>query len=210
MMKPALALAVMLLSACSVLPEAPRVALHDPVVHFTAASKPEPVAWSLSLARTHADGPLATPSILVRPAPDQIEVYPAAQWSEPPAALVEHALMQALEADGRIASLSRTGTGLSHDFELDSELRAFQMETHAAPTAVLRIKFSLIGVRDGRVLASRVFEHEQAADGRELEAAVAALAAGLEALMPQVVAWTVEQGEIAYGAGKPSEPGPEA
>ena len=202
MMKPVLVLASMLLTACSVLPDAPQVALHDPVTHFAAVKNPQPVNWSLSLARTQVSGPLATPSILVRPTPDQIEVYPAAQWSEPPAVLLEHALMQALEADGRIVAISRVGTGLSHDFELEGQLRAFQMDVHAGPTAVLRVKYDLIGVRDGRVLASRVFEHEQPADGRSVEAAVSALTASLESLMPQVVAWIVAQGQAAHEAAE--------
>src|SRR5690606_11161141 len=96
----------------------------------------------LAVARPQASGPLATAWILVRPVSGQIEVYPAAQWSEPLPGLVDNALVEAFEASGRFAGVERAASGLAHDVELATELRDFQIELEGGPVAVIRIKAS--------------------------------------------------------------------
>lgn len=199
-MKRLLFLLPLALAACSILPKTPQFALYAPTARFDAATTAvgEPVAWRLALARPTASGLLDTSRILVWPSPSTIEVYPQAQWSEPPPVMVGDALLQALEADGRITALQRSGAGLERDFELAAELRAFQLELADGPRAVLRIKASLVRQPQGRLVASHVFEAAFPAAGQGVSDAVGALGSCLEELMPQIVGWSVAQADAAW------------
>ena len=197
------------LAACSILPQTPQFALYAPTANFDAATAAiaEPVAWRLALLRPTASGLLNTPRILVWPSSNTIEVYPRAQWSQSPPVLVGDALLQALEADGRIIALQRSGAGLERDFELATELRAFQLELTGGPQAVVRIKASLVRQPQGRLVASHVFEAALPAAGQEIGDAVSALGACLEHVLPQIVEWSVIQAEAAWrDAPEPEQP----
>jgi len=194
------ACAAFALAACSVLPAKRPVALY-------ALSQPAPqdsargrIDVRLAVARPQASGPLATAWILVRPVSGQIEVYPAAQWSEPLPGLVDNALVEAFEASGRFAGVERAASGLAHDVELATELRDFQIELEGGPVAVIRIKASLIDAARGEAVVSRVFETRAPAAARDAAAAVTALDAALADALAQLVAWVVAgQQDVATG-----------
>lgn len=190
-----------LLGACNVLPSRTQIGLYTPTPSFSGHRVGAPVAWRLSVAKVQANGFLASPRILVRPVPEQVEVYPQAHWSGPAPGLIETALMQALEADPRIAVVERSGNGLPSDFLLHSELRDFQMELGSGqPQAVLRLRVSLVLQAQSRVVASRVFEARHAADGQDIDAAIPAFSAVLSDVGLQVSDWVVQQGEAAFAA----------
>lgn len=190
-----------LLSACNVLPTKPPVTLYSPVPQFAPGAHETPVTWRLAVARPLASGPVATPRILVWPAPGEIEVYPQAQWSEPAPGVIGNALMLALEADGRIGALERSSAGLVRDFELTTELRDFQIELAGGPAAVLRIKASLVAYPEGRLVASRLFEARVPATGQQVSGAVVAFTDALARTLPQIADWTVTQGQAQWQAG---------
>lgn len=199
MMRRILAGLALTLGACSVLPEKPPVALFDlsPPSGDAAA---DALPLRLAVARPQASGPLASSWILVRPGGGQIEVYPGAQWSEPLPGLVGTVLIEALEADGRIASVERAAAGLARDLELATELRDFQIETTEGAVAVVRLKASLIDPARGEVVASRLFESRQPAAGREVSAAVAALDLALQRVLSELSDWVVASRPAASGA----------
>jgi cholesterol transport system auxiliary component len=181
------------LAACSVLPQKSPVALYalsQPAAQEGAEGR---IDFRLAVARPLASGPLATAWILVRPGGGQIEVYPAAQWSEPLPGLVGNAIVEAFEASGRIGSVERAASGLARDLELATELRDFQIELEAGAVAVVRLKASLIDATRGEAVASQVFEARAPAAGREAGAAVAALDGALQDTLAQLVAWVVAQ-----------------
>ena len=191
------------LSACNVLPTKPPVTLYAPVPQFAQGADEVQMAWRLAVARPLASGPVATPRILVRPTPSEIEVYPQAQWSEPAPGLVAQALMQALEADGRLAALDRSSAGLVRDFELTTELRDFQIELADTPVAILRIKANLVAYPEGHLVASRLSEARVPAAGQQVAEAVAALSETLERALPQVADWAVMQGQAHWHPDEP-------
>ncbi len=186
---------VVLVAGCSVLPEKSPVALYSLIVPAASDKTVERVDWRLAVARPQASGPLASAWILVQPRAGQIEIYPGAQWSEALPGLIGTALMEALEADGRIANVQRASAGLAHDFELAVELRDFQLEPAHGPSALVRLKANLIDAARGNVVASRGFEVRQPAAGQGVDDAVAALDAGLQQILPELADWVLAQGE---------------
>lgn len=188
---------MLLLAACSILPERAQVGLYAPVMRLPepAAAGAEPVAWRLALRRPTASGPLRTPRILVRPAPGQVEVYPQAAWIQPPPGLFDVALLEALEADGRMPAVQRIAAGLEHDYELNIDLRAFELELVDGPRAVLRLRADLLRQPEGLIVATRQFKAEVPAAGQDVDATVAALGQALEQLLPGLADWLVDAAE---------------
>ena len=189
---------ILLFAACSVLPERAPVSLYTLALDFNNASQTnatDPVSWRLAVARPVATGPLASPRILVRPTPSEIEVYPQAEWSEPTPGLVGNALIQVLEADPRIPVSVRSAIGLEPDFELLTELRSFHIELANGPVAVVAMKATLVAYPGGHVVSSKLFQTRAPAAGQQVLAAVGALSEALDQLLPTLADWVVMQGQ---------------
>lgn len=192
-------LSLILLAGCNVLPSRPPVTLYQPQAQFAPREgQVQQVEWRLGLARPSATGQLVTPRILVQPVPGEIEVYPQARWAQVPSGLLGDALFRAFEADGRVAMLDHANSGRFSDFELAAELRDFQIELEGGPQAVVGVKLQLIGYPAGRILASHVLQARASARSQQAPDAVAAFGEALQTLLPQMVDWTLEQGEAAW------------
>lgn len=187
--------ATLLLSACSVLPKAEPVdtyLLPGAPERTTAAGTPLPV--SLRVAKPASGVHLAGQRIVVMPKNNQVSVYHGASWSEPAPVLVRDRLIDALRADGRIAALSSDETRLQADYEIVSDLRAFQSEYRGdVPQAVVRLDVRLVEREGRRILASRTFESESRAAGADVPAVVNAFGAASTRLAFELAAWAVEE-----------------
>lgn len=200
-------LSLILLAGCNVLPSRPPVTLYQPQAQFAPREgQVQQVEWRLGLARPSATGQLVTPRILVQPVPGEIEVSPQARWAQVPSGLLGDALFRAFEADGRVAMLDHANSGRFSDFELAAELRDFQIELEGGPQAVVGVKLQLIGYPAGRILASHVLQARAPARSQQAPDAVAAFGEALQTLLPQMVDWTLEQGEAAW-AQRELDPG---
>lgn len=188
-------LAGIVLAGCKILPEREPVGLYTPMLHFADHNVGDAVSWRLALTQPTASGQLKTVHILVRPLPNQIEVYPRAAWSQSPPGLLGDALLEALEADGRLPVVQRSSTGLGRDYELQVDLRAFELVLTDGPQASVRLRADLLRQPAGRFVASRSFQIEVPASGQDVDAAVSALGQGLEQLLPELIDWTVAQAQ---------------
>ncbi|MBD5804232.1 hypothetical protein AZOA_36750 [Azoarcus sp. Aa7] len=188
--------ATLLLSACSVLPKA------EPVDTYLLPGAPEctptagaPLAVSLRVAKPASGVHLAGQRIVVMPQNNQVSVYQGASWSEPAPVLVRDRLIDALRADGRIAALSSDEARLQADYEIVSDLRAFQSEYRGGvPEAVVRLDARLVEREGRRILASRTFEAGARASAAHVPAVVNAFGEASTRLASELAAWAV--GEI--------------
>lgn len=187
--------ALLLLSACSILPKPAPV----DVYLLPAATPPNPAAaqalpWSLRVTRPASSGLLAGQRILVLPQDNRISYYKGANWSDPAPVLLRNRLLDALRSDGRIAALSNDDRILNADFELDSDLRAFQSEYHGGnPQALVRLDVRLVRPATQRIVASRRFEMRQPASGTAVTDVVTAFGAAADGLAAELADWTVAQ-----------------
>lgn len=187
--------ATLLLSACSVLPKA------APVDTYLLPGAPErtttagtPLAVSLRVAKPASGVHLAGQRIVVMPQNNQVSVYQGASWSEPAPVLVRDRLIDALRADGRIAALSSDEARLQADYEIVSDLRAFQSEYRGSvPQAVVRLDARLVEREGRRILASRTFESEAHASSADIPAVVNAFGAASTRLASELATWAVEE-----------------
>ena len=163
--------AAVLLPACSVLPEAEPLDVYVLPVTGDASATAVPAAagaqaWSLRVVRPAAGVHLAGQRIVVMPEDNRVSVYQGAGWSDPAPVLVRDRVLEAFRADGRVGALSSDERQLHADFELDSDLRAFQSEYRGGrPEAVLRLDARLVHTASRRIVSSRSFEHRLLARG---------------------------------------------
>ncbi|CAM3626436.1 hypothetical protein CCOS865_00038 [Pseudomonas reidholzensis] len=189
----ALAAALSLTSACSILPQsAPLDTYRLPVNQ--ASRSATPLDWSLRLNKPLASEVLAGPRIAVIAQGDIISGYQGARWSDPVPLLVRNRLLDGFQRDGRVQRLSADDSNLQADYELAGELQAFQSEYRAgAVDVVIRYDARLVQGRSQRILASRRFEVRQPLAASEVAAVVTGFGAASDQLVAQLVDWTVAQ-----------------
>lgn len=190
----ALAAALSLTSACSILPQSEPLDIYRLPVN-QAIHNATPVEWSLRLNKPLASETLAGPRIAVIPQGDVLSSYKGARWSDPVPLLVRNRLLDGFQRDGRVQRLSADDSNLQADYELAGELQAFQSEYRAggAVEVVIRYDARLVQGRSQRILASKRFEVRQPLAGTQVSAVVAGFGAASDQLAGQVVNWTMAQ-----------------
>ena len=181
--------------ACSLLPAPSPVDVYP--LPSTLPGQPAALpalALSLRVTRPAASALLAGQRLLVQPDGERISYYKGAQWSEPVPVLLRNRLLDALRADGRIATLSSDERILQADFELDGELRAFQsVYRDGRPEVQLRLDLRLVRTASQRIVASRRLELAQAVSSNALPQVVQAFGAASDRLAREAAGWTVQQ-----------------
>jgi cholesterol transport system auxiliary component len=194
----ALAAALALTSACSILPKSePSDVYRLPSAQNSAlANHSTMLHWSLRLAKPQTSEALNNPKIAVIPQGDLISSYKASRWSDPAPVLLRNRLLDGFQRDGRVPLLSTDDSNLQADLELGGNLQAFQTEYQgSAASVVVRLDALLVRGYDQRILASRRFEVRQPLSDVKVPAVVAGFGQASDQLTAQVVAWTVEQGQ---------------
>lgn len=192
----ALATALSLATACSILPQSEPVDIYRLPVSQTARSA-APLDWSLRLNKPLASEALAGPRIAVIPQGDVISSYKGARWSDPTPMLVRNRLLDGFQRDGRVQRLSADDSNLQADYELGGELQAFQSEYRpgGAVEVVIRYDARLVQGRSQRILASKRFEVRQPLGSQQVPAVVAGFGTASDQLARQVIDWTVSQAQ---------------
>lgn len=192
----ALATALSLATACSILPQSEPVDIYRLPVSQTARSA-APLDWSLRLNKPLASEALAGARIAVIPQGDVISSYKGARWSDPTPMLVRNRLLDGFQRDGRVQRLSADDSNLQADYELGGELQAFQSEYRpgGAVEVVIRYDARLVQGRSQRILASKRFEVRQPLGSQQVPAVVAGFGTASDQLARQVIDWTVSQAQ---------------
>jgi len=109
---------------------------------------------------------------------------------------VQAALVDAFDQSGRFAAVTRPTGELGTDLRLDLDLRQFEAvyaEGADAPTATLELQATLVDVREGRVLATRLLRIEEPAERSRLTAVIPRFEAALSAAGQALVPWVLEK-----------------
>jgi cholesterol transport system auxiliary component len=190
----AMAAALSLTSACSILPQSEPVDLYRlPVNQPTRTAAP--LDWSLRVNKPLASEVLAGPRIAVIPQGDMVSSYKGARWSDAVPVLLRNRLLDGFQRDGQVQRLSADDSNLQADYELAGELQAFQSEYRpdGAVEVVIRYDARLVQGRTQRILASKRFEVRQALADKQVSAVVAGFGKASDQLVGQLINWTVTQ-----------------
>lgn len=180
-----------LFAACSVLPKREPVQVWQP--EESAIAAPATAAnFSLRVDAPNTTGPLDQTGIVVMPEPGQVSTYKGARWSEAPALLVRHRLVDAFMA-AKLPAVTTDDDHFASDYSLSGNLRGFQSEyRNGAPVVVVRFDAQLRRGGARSLLATRSFVVTQNPSGVDVPQIVTAFGAADDALAQQVVAWTLD------------------
>lgn len=192
--------ASLLLGACAALSgKHPAFAIYAPQLHMpsvTSTATPAKIEWQLLIDTPKASAALDTTRIAIMTSPGVLEVYPAARWRDPAPMMLRSLLVQAFDQDRRISGVSAVDSGLNGDYSLAMDLRDFQVElVDGSARAAIRLTARLFDRRSNRIVASQSFSTEAPAASSDVASAADAFTTALDQLMPEIVDWTIEQGQ---------------
>jgi cholesterol transport system auxiliary component len=196
------------LAACSVLPKRESVRIWQPEESALPATTPA-ANFSLRVDTPNTSGALDQNGIVVMPAPGQVSTYKGARWSESPALLIRHRLVDAFMA-AKLPAVTTDDDHFFANYSLSGDLRTFQSEYRdGSPVVVVRFDAQLRRGGARNLLATRSFVVTQNPSGTQVPQIVAAFGAADDALARQVVTWTIEianRDRAAHPAGADDEP----
>ena len=135
---------------------------------------------------------LDSDQIVIRPSPSEIQYLAKSQWSDSLTKMVQAKLVQAFENTGRLGGVGMPGQGLAIDYQIVTDIRAFEVQTSGADTAVVEISAKLLNDRNGTVRAQKVFRAAAPVRGTGSEAFVKGLDAAFAVVTADIVGWTLK------------------
>lgn len=155
------------------------------------------VSWSLGTVRPTAPKILDGSRIAVSPVPGELQVYRGAMWARPPAELLEDTVLRTLEDSGKIAAVSRQGSGIGADYRLVMDIRHFEADYQggATPSAVIEVNAKLLHMPDQAITGSRTFRQLQPAAGTDAGLVAQAFGQALGTVGGEISGWVLATGE---------------
>ena len=170
-----------------------------------ACSSTAPTTFDLTAPRQRAGGGGAIGGQVVVAEPTAIQTFEAdriivkdpngsvsflggGQWADRLPRLVQARLIQTFENSSRIRAVSRPGDRITADYQLNTELRAFQIST-GSKEALVEISAKVVNDKSGRIGAARVFTARVPVATIDAPNAAQALDKALSTVLLQIVRW---------------------
>lgn len=134
---------------------------------------------------------LDSEQIVVRLSRSEIQFLARAQWGDRLPRIVQDKLVQTFENTGRVGGVGKPGQGLAIDYQVVTEIRAFEISTDGPDTAVVEIFAKLLDDRNGTVRHQRAFKAVAPVSGPGNTAFVSALDAAFAKVAADIVGWTL-------------------
>jgi phospholipid/cholesterol/gamma-HCH transport system substrate-binding protein len=133
---------------------------------------------------------LDTQKIVPRSAGAEAASFANAQWSDTVPKLVQAKIIQVLDNSGYFRAVSRPVDGLSADYQLLLDIRAFQIAGRE-DAAEAEFAAKVLG-NDGRIVAGKIFAAKVPAASAEAPAAIAALDEAFGKVAVELAAWVAD------------------
>ncbi len=135
---------------------------------------------------------LDSEQIVVRIGVSEMQYLAASQWSDRLPKLVQAKLVEAFENTGKVGGVGKPGQGLAIDFQVVTDIRAFEVQTDGADTAVVEISAKILNDRTGTVKVQRVFRATHPVEGTGNTAFIRALNAAFGSVTADIIGWTLK------------------
>ncbi len=133
---------------------------------------------------------LDSEQIVIRVSGSELQYLAKAQWSDRLPLMVQSKLIEAFENSGKLGGVGKPGQGLAIDFQLVTDIRAFEVEA-SGNRAVVEISAKLLNDRNGTVKSQKVFRSVVPTRGSGNPAFIAGLDAAFAEVTSEIVAWTL-------------------
>lgn len=152
-------LAGMALTGCAALPgggPAPLDTYDLSAVSFETVS-PRRSRTQLLVAEPSALKTLDGENVVIRPSPASVEFLKGTQWADRLPRVIQARLVEGLQATGQLGGVGKPGEGLAIDYQVVTEIRAFEVRLDGVPRAEVSFYVKLLNDRNGVVRAARAF-----------------------------------------------------
>ncbi len=119
--------------------------------------------------------------------------FPKVAWADSLPSVVQSKIVQTLENTNRLRGVGFPGEGLLIDYQLQTDLRAFEFHVDGTDRGVVVIAAKLVNDRNGRTVANRVFRAEVASGGTSVDQAVAAMNSAADRVFSEMALWILAQ-----------------
>lgn len=133
---------------------------------------------------------LDSQNIVIKPQPGSIEYLSGAQWADRLPRVIQARLAETFQKSGRFAGVGKPGEGLAIDYQIVTEIRAFDVRLDGQQRAHVNLFVRILNDRNGVVRAARVFETDALVGGAGNNAYVNALDAAFGKAANDIVRWT--------------------
>ncbi|MFB2553662.1 ABC-type transport auxiliary lipoprotein family protein [Ensifer soli] len=134
---------------------------------------------------------LDSEQIVVRLSSSEIQYLARSQWSDRLPRMVQSALVRTFENTGRVGGVGKPGEGLAIDFQVITDIRAFEVATDGRSTATVEIFAKIVDDRNGTVKAQRLFRALSPVSGSGNAQFVRALDQAFSKVAAEIVDWTL-------------------
>jgi cholesterol transport system auxiliary component len=193
------------LPGCSLLPTPQVAQIYRLSPQVDDSPGPSIPHTELTVGLPIASESLDTDRIALTPGRTRFDYYADSVWTDRLPVLLQTLLVEAFEADGRIAEIGRDVDGLTHGYLLRTEIRQFEGQYPGAatgpPEIAVVLELQLLTGPEGRLVGRRLISERARASRDKLEAIVAAFDTATGKALAQSVAWTVRaiSGNRAHG-----------
>jgi len=164
-------------------------------------------AWPMldaqvSIGAPHVAGMLDGVRIAVRPVPGELQVYKGALWAKDPGEQLRDAVLQTLEASGKVAAVARQGSGIAADYRLELDVRRYEADYAggATPSATIEVNAKLMRSIGQSVVGSRTFRTVEPAAGEDAALVARAFGVALGGIARDISGWMLATGASAPAA----------
>ena len=143
------------------------------------------IADPVALKTLDSDG------IVIQVSPREYQYLGDSRWSDSLTKVVQLKLAQAFENSGRVAGAGLPGEGLAIDYQIQTNIHAFQIDV-ASNTATVEIAVRVLNDRHGTVRARNVFRSTVNVGGSSNKAYVDALDRAFSQVSSEIVGWSLK------------------
>ncbi|MCU0790406.1 MAG: ABC-type transport auxiliary lipoprotein family protein [Nitratireductor sp.] len=130
--------------------------------------------------------------IVVKTSPTQIEYLARSQWPDRLPKVVQARLVEAFENTNRVRAVSKPGEGLVIDYQIVTDIRAFQANVGGGGQAAqVSLSVKLVSDRTGKVLRAKVFDAQAPLGGTDAPSVVEGINAAFDSVARDVVKWVL-------------------
>jgi cholesterol transport system auxiliary component len=186
-------LALLVLPGCAALPGGGPAPLDTYDLSAAVVESPGPRRGrtQVLVAEPSALKALDSENIVIRPTAASIEYLGGAQWADRLPRIVQARLVESLQSTGRLGGVGRPGEGLAIDYQVVTEVRAFEIRVDGGARAHVELFVKLLNDRNGVVRASRTFTAASPVAGTANGDYVAALDRAFDEASADIVRWVL-------------------
>lgn len=179
-----------LLSSCALLGAGPAPLDTFSLSAPRAAEGPRRSRIQILIAEPTALKALDSESIVIAPAPGEVEYLGGAQWADRLPRVVQARLAEGFQKSGRFGGVGKPGEGLAIDYQIITDIRRFQIDVAGGRVASVELFVRVLNDKTGVVRASRTFSARvPVAGGTGNGAYTTALDRAFGQVGSEIVAW---------------------